>query len=252
MSNISFFYRNHCADPVSITEVNGTSNTDYGTSQIADNNLQTYFLGNTIPSVPNVLFNFGTQIYVDSVIVVHNMNAGTLYINAGDTNPPSTITYGLPILSSTGTSMNFFSPEVSYTYWQLFANGTNMNTPVKINEIFIGKRDTFSSNPEYSFKKYIDSSTIVTESEKGQRKVYHKYTKQKWDFSYPDVTDALNGTFNKIRNFCVGSYKPFFFCEDIDDNKFETHFVRFVKNSYKHVEEKQGCHNIEFSLEEEV
>lgn len=252
MSNLFFCYRNHCIDPTNITESYGTSNSDYGTSKLADGNLQSYWSANGAIAIPNILFNFGTQIYVDSLIVIHNMTTGTLYMNAGNTNPPSTITYGLPILSSTGTSMNYFSPEVPYTYWQLFANGTNMNIPVKINEIFIGKRDTFPVNPEYSFKKEINSSTIVTESEKGQKKVYHKYAKQKWDFSFPSIDSALEGTFNKIRNYCGGSYKPFFMCLDKDDNKFETYFTRFIKNSYKHSEIAYNIFDVSFSLEEEL
>lgn len=246
-------YRNHCNDPFSITEFYGTSSSDFGTAKLCDNNLQTYFLGNGSTLVPNILFNFGTQVYVDSIIIVHDLNSvGTLYVKAGDSNPPVTATYGLPIQGSTGTSVNFFSPEVSYIYWQLFADGTNMGTPIRINEVFIGKRDTFSVNPSYPFKKEIEASTIVTESEKGQRKVYHKYTKQRWGFDYSSISDSLNGTFNKIKGHCSGSYRPFYFCEDIDDNKFDTHFVRFVKNSYKHINTMVDCHDVSFSLEEEL
>lgn len=253
MSNLFFCYRNHCIDSTTITEVYGTSNSDYGTSKLVDNNLQSYFLANGITSKPSILFNFGTQVYVDSLIVIHNLNeTGTLYIKAGDTIPPITEVYGLPILGSTGTSMNYFTPEVPYTYWQLFTDGTNMNTPVKINEVFIGKRDVFPVNPEYSFSKEMDSSTIITESEKGQRKIYHKYTKQKWNFSYPSIDVTLEGTFNKIRNYCGGSYKPFFMCLDKDDNKFETYFTRFIKNSYKHTEIAYNTFDISFSLEEEL
>ena len=56
----------------------------------------------------------------------------------------------------------------------------------------------------------------------------------------------------KIRKYCSGSYKPFFVCFDIDDNKFETHFVRFGKNGFKHKEESYGNHSINLRLEEEL
>ncbi len=257
MSNISFFYKNFCESPSVITETWGTTNSDYGTSKLADNNLQTYWTTQGISpgpgTVANILFTMGSAVYVDSLIVVHNLNeTGTLYVKAGDTNPPTTATYPLPILGNTGTSINFFSPTVSYNFWQLFADGTKLSEVTKIKEVFIGKRDVFSVNPSYPFKKEIESSTIVTESEKGQRKVYHKYTKQRWGFEYPAIDEATFGTLNKIRNFVSGSYKPFYFCEDIDNNKFETFFVRFVKNSYNHSEIIDGVHDVSFSVEEEL
>ena len=250
-------YRNHCNDTTSITETLGTSNSDFGTSKIADNNLQSYWSTNLITpgpgTVANVIFNFGTQIYVDSLIVVHNLNeTGTLYIKAGDTNPPVTATYGLPLLGSTGTSVNFFSPEVPYTYWQLFTNGTKLSEVTKIKEVFIGKRDTLSVNPQYPFRKEIEAYTILTESEKGQRKVYHKYTKSKWDFNYPVIDEATFGTLNKIRNYCGGSYRPLWMCLDKDDDKFATYFVRFEKNSFAHSEIMDGIFDVSFSLEEEL
>lgn len=250
-------YRNHCNDAFGITETLGTSNSDFGTSKLADNNLQTYWSTNLITpgpgTVANIIFNFGTQIYVDSLIVVHNLNEnGTLYMKAGDTNPPVTATYGLPILGSTGTSVNYFSPEVPYIYWQLFCNGTKLSEVTKIKEVFIGKRDTLSVNPQYPFRSEIEAYTILTESEKGQRKVYHKYTKSKWDFEYPAIPGSLNGTFNKIRSYCGGSYRPFYMCIDTDDDKFETYMVRFIKNSYNHQEVAYNVHNISFGLEEEL
>ncbi len=257
MSNISFFYKNFCESPSAITETWGTNNSDYGTAKLADGNLQSYWETMGISpgpgTVANIIFNMGSQVYVDSLIVVHNLNeTGTLYVKGGNTNPPTTATYGLPILGSTGTSINFFSPEVAYSFWQVFADGTKLSESVKIKEVFIGKRDVFSVNPEYPFRKELESSTIITESEKGQRKVYHKYTKNRWGFSYPAINDALNGTMNKIRNHCHGSYKPFWMCLDKDDDKFSTYMVRFLKNSYRHQEIMDGIHDISFSLEEEL
>ena len=43
MSNISWMYKNLCDNPSAITEIFGTSNTDFGTNKLADNNLQSYF-----------------------------------------------------------------------------------------------------------------------------------------------------------------------------------------------------------------
>ncbi len=250
--NLSFMYKNHCIDPVSITEVYGTSNSDYGTAKVADNNLQSYWSTNGNIQNSELLFNFGTQVFVDSLIVVHNMDAGTLYMQAGDTNPPNTVVYGLPILGSTGTSIKYLNSPVNYKYWQLYIGGAGLSSPVKINEIFIGKRDTFSNNPQYPFKSGRESSTILTESEKGQRKVYHKYSRNNWEFFFPSINEALTGTLNNIRDFCHGSYKPFFMCIDIDDNSYETFFVRIKKGSWKHIENTYGIYDVSFGIEEEV
>src|SRR3990167_4454892 len=174
MSNISWMYRNLCQNPSSITETFGTSNSLFGTNRLADGDLQSYWEADRITTpvgtVVNILFDMGSSVNVDSLIVIHNMNeAGTMYFMAGDTNPTITGTYSLPILGSTGTSMSFLTNPVTLRYWKLFANGTNLSEAIKLKEIFIGKRDTFSVNPEYPFKREADSSTIVTISEKGQK-----------------------------------------------------------------------------------
>ena len=247
-----------CESPSVITDTWGTSNSsDFGTSKLADNNLQSYWSTQGISpgpgTVANILFTMGSAVYADSIIVVHNLNeSGTLYIKAGDTNPPTTATYPLPILGSTGTSVNFFSPTVAYNFWQLFTDGTKLSEVVKIKEVFIGKRDELSVNPQYPFHKEIESSTIVTESEKGQKKVYHKYTKQSWSFEYPSVDEATFGTLSKIRNYCGGSYRPFWMCLDKDDNPYETYFVRFIKNSFKQQEIAYNVYDVSFSVEEEL
>jgi len=256
VSNISWLYKNFCETASAITETFGTTNSDFGTSKIADNNLQSYFSADRIitpiGTVVNILFTMGSAVFIDSIIVVHNMNVGTLYVKAGDTNPPTTATYPLPILGSTGTSVNFFSPTVGYNFWQLFADGTKLSEVVKIKEVFIGKRDELSVNPQYPFHKEIESSTIVTESEKGQRKVYHKYTKQRWGFEYPSIDTPTFGTLSKIRNYCGGSYRPFWMCLDKEDNPYETYFVRFLKNSFKNIEIMDGIYDVSFSVEEEL
>jgi len=256
MSNISWMYRNLCSNPSSITEIFGTSNSLFGTNRLADGDLQSYWeadrIATPVGTVVNILFDMGSSVNVDSLIVIHNMNeAGTMYFMAGDTNPPIG-TYSLPILGSTGTSMNFLTNPVTLRYWKLFANGTNLSEAIKLKEIFIGKRDTFSVNPEYPLKKETDSSTIVTISEKGQKKVYHKYTRTNWELSYPSIDEATFGTMLKIRKYCSGSYKPFFVCFDIDDNPYETFMVRFGKNGFKNKEINYNIHDVSIRLEEEL
>jgi len=257
--NISWMYKNLLENVSSITETFGTSDSDFGTNRLADNNLQSYWKTWGISpgpgTVANILFDMGSSVSVDSLIVIHNMNIGTLFFGAGGTNPSfgtADAFYGLAINGSTGTSINYLDSPVSFRYWKLFINGTNMSESTKIREVFIGKRDELPINPEYPFRKEIEAFTILTESEKGQRAVYQKYTKQKWNFSYPAIDSATFGTLNKIRNFCNGSYKPLWFCIDRAENKFETFFARFLKNSYKHTEIMYGIHDIEFSLEEEI
>ena len=260
MSNISWMYHNKAENPLSITEIFGTSNTDFGSSRLADNNLKSYWASNSIGTIASILFDMGSSIWSDTFIAVHNLPvvntepaAGTytLYLNAGNTNPPTTATYYLSNPASLGTSM-YYGTEVNYRYFRLLSYGTSFNEQTKFYEIFIGKRDVLSVNPEYPFGRGIDSSTIVTESEKGQKKVYHKYSRNKWNFKYSAIDEATWGTMRKIRSFCGGSYKPFFFCIDSDNNKFETFFCRFGKNSFRHQEVSYNIHDIAFSVEEEL
>lgn len=250
-------YKNFCESPLNVTSTYGTSNPDYSVDKLHDNNLQTWFSSDRVITPPGdvvtVTFDFGSAVYVDTLIVVHNIGTvGTMYINAGNTNPPTTSTFGMPIIGSTGTSMCYENSPVSYRYFKLFANGTKLSETTKIKEMFIGKRDTFSINPEYPFNKGLDTVTIVNESDKGQKSTYNRYTKQNWLFNYSAIDNSLNGTFNKIRNYCKGSYKPFWFCEDYENNKTETFFVRFQKNSFKHSEIVDDTHEVSFGIEEEL
>lgn len=283
MANISWMYKNLGAEAVTITETFGTSNSDYGTANLIDNNLKTTWNMGRIAledqSYASIVFDMGSSVYVDSLVVIHNSNSGTMYFLASDTtsfnffdesplvigDTPYVLSdsplnygnaisgvYGLPILGSTGTSVHFIPTPANYRYWGLFIGGTSFTEIVKVNEVFIGQRDVFPINPQYPFKKERDSSTIVTESEKGQKKVYHKYSRNKWTFQYPAIDDALYGTMNKIRNHVSGSYKPFFMCIDKDDAPLETYFVRFVNNTWKHSEVYYGVHDVEFTIEEEL
>src|SRR4030067_895276 len=125
MSNISWMYHNLCQNPLSITEIFGTSNSLFGTNRLADGDLQSYWeadrIATPVGTVVNILFDMGSSVNVDSLIVIHNMNeTGTMYFMAGDPNPPIG-TYSLPILGSTGTSMNFLTNPVTLRYWKLFA-----------------------------------------------------------------------------------------------------------------------------------
>ena len=283
MSNLSWMYKNLCLSADAITETYGTTNSDYGTANLIDNNLKTTWNLDKLDLLnqpyASVVFDMGSSVYVDSLIVVHNSNSGTMYFLASDTTSFEFFTespfvigdtpyvlsdtplnygnalsgiYGLPIFGSTGTSMHYISTPVSYRYWGLFIGGTNFSDLVEINEVFVGKRDVFPINPEYPFDRELDSSTIVTESEKGQKKVYHKYSRNKWAFNYSAIDDALYGTMNKIRNYCNGSYKPFWLCIDTDDNKYETYFCRFGRNGFKHAEVSYGIHNVGIQVEEEL
>ena len=260
MSNISWMYKNMCQNPATITETFGTSNSLFGTNRLADGDLQSYWLSRSTGTVISILFDMGSAVWADSFIVVHNLpvvnnepSAGTftLYLNGGNTNPPITSTYYLSNPASLGTSM-YYGTAINYRYFRLLSYGTSFNEQTKINEIFVGKRDTFSVNPEYPLKKEMDSSTIVTISEKGQKKVYHKYTRTNWELSYPSIGEEIYGTMLKIRKYCNGSYKPFWVCFDIDDNPYETFFVRFGKNGFKNKEINYNIHDVSIRLEEEL
>lgn len=258
MSNISWMYRNLCNNPSAIVDVIGTSNADFGSSRLGDNNLKSYWTSVSTGTIVSILFDMGSSVEADTFIAVHNLpvlettGTYTLYLVAGNTNPPISSTYILSNPASPGTSMYFVGSTVNYRYYRLLSYGTLLTEQTKINEVFIGKRDIFPINPEYPFQHELDSSTIVTESEKGQKKVYHKYTRNKWNFNYSAIDDALWGTMRKIRSYCGGSYRPLWMCLDFDNNKFETYMVRFVKNSFKHSETMVNCHDVSFSVEEEL
>lgn len=252
MSNISWMYKNKISNVVSMTETYGTVNGDYGTANLADNNIQSYYASQGPDGLTKVLFDFGSSVTVDSFIVLHNTDGsigGTVYFGVGDTNPPVTTYVGVPVVNITGTSAKFLTSPITYRYFQLHAIAGTRFT--KINEVFIGKRDVFSINPEYPFKKELTMNNIITQSEKGKKFVYNKYDRLKWGFKYPAIDDTLYGTLSNMRDFCGGSYKPFFMCIDKDDNLLETFFVRFINNSWKHTEISYGVHDIEFSIEEE-
>lgn len=297
MSNISWMYKNLVSSIPTITETFGTSNSDYGTNNMFDNNLQTYWsvdrLNLTTPAT--VIFDFGSNVNVDSLIVVHNLNSGTMYFIADNTlpvvpiiadphyillgEPPLVIgdtpynfsdipmrygtsntpvlsgtftnIFGLPILGSTGTSTNYINDVRNYRYWELFLGGTNFSEVSRINEVFIGRRDTLPINPEWPFLIESDTKTIVTKSETGHKYVYKKYDSKKWSFRYSGINQAEFGTLNNMRSICNGGYKPFFMCIDKDDNKFDTKFIRFSKGFWKSSEVAYKIYDLEFSVEEE-
>lgn len=262
MSNISWMYKNKIENVITMTETYGTINGDYGTSSLADGDLQSYFSGNSESASPTILFDFGSVVTVDSFIVVSNHRSninndnGVLSFNAGDTNPPTGTNIILRALTdptdirSAGTAVRFLSSSISNRYFKLSAliGGTAVT---HLNEVFIGKRDTLPINPEYPLKKELMMFNIVTQSEKGKKFVYNKYDRLKWDFKYSAINDALYGTLNNMRDHCGGSYKPFFICIDKDDNLLETYFVRIARSSWKHTELIDGSHDISFSIEEE-
>lgn len=250
-------YKNLCESPLNVTATYGTSNPDYNIDKLHDNNLQTWFSSDRIITptgdVVTVTFDFGSAVYADTFITVHNINTtGTMYFKAGDTNPPTTETHGLPLINSTGTSMKYMSSPIYYRFFKLFANGTKLSEVTKIKEMFIGKRNTLLINPEYPFSRGSDSVTIVNESEKGQKSTYHRYNRHKWAFNYTAVDSSINDALNNVRNYCKGSYKPFWFCEDYSDNIVDTFFCRFQGNSFKHSEVMDGVHDVQFAIEEEL
>lgn len=252
MSNISWMYKNKAENMYVMTETYGTVNGDYGTANLVDNDLQSYYAAHGPDGLTKVLFDFGSSVSVDSFIVIHNMDGdigGTVYFKVGDTNPPVTSTIGVPVVSITGTSAKYLASAVNYRYFQLNAiAGTRFS---KINEVFLGNRDILPINPEYPLKKELMMSNIITQSEKGKKFVYNKYDRLKWDLKYPAINDAVYGTLNNMRDHCGGSYKPFFICIDKDYNLLETYFVRIARSSWKHTELIDGSHDISFSIEEE-
>lgn len=252
MSNIAWMYKNKVEDIYGMTETYGTANGDYGTANLGDNDLSSYYAAQGPDSLTKVLFDFGSAVTIDTLVVVHNIDSatsGTAYFNVGDTNPPITATYGVPVVSTTGTSAKYLVSSITYRYFELNAIAGTRFT--KINEVYIGKRDVFPVNPEYPFKKELIESNIDTLSEKGKIFSYNKYSRLKWDFVYSSINDALYGTMNNMKKICSGGYKPFFLCIDSDDNLLETFFVKFVKNSWKHTEIIDGIHDIYFSVDEE-
>lgn len=253
MSNISWLYKNKCVNASKIVDIVGTNNiTDHGSSFAMDYNLQSEWRSNAINATLDFRFDFGSSVYVDSLLVVHNLNSGTMYFNAGNTYPPSTISYGMPLLGNTGTSMNYLANAVNYRYWSLIADGTKLNDVIKLKEIFIGKRDELSVNPEYPFEKELNVTTIVPQSEAGHKFTYKKYDKLRYNFKYNGIDSNTFGTLSLIRDLCSGSYKPFWMCIDKDYNKFDTKMFRIVKGSWKVQEVIHNVYDCSFSVEEEL
>ena len=284
MSNISWMYNNLGRSAISITDYLGTSNSKFGTSNLCDNDLNTSwntdrkdFINDYFGDIPfrvdetpyyfiegslsygtanliyaSVTFDFGSAVYVDSLIVVHNMDRGTMYFNAGNGNPPAYTSYGMPVLNSTGTSINYIDSVTPFRYWQLFAGGDVFDDVIKINEVFIGKRIELPINPEWPFNIETNVMTIDTQSQSGHKYIYRKYDKTKWNFLYNGLDQTEFDTLNNIRSFCNNTYLPFWMCIDRDYNKFDTKFVRFSKGSWKYSEVAYKIYDINFSVEEEL
>ena len=129
MSNISWMYKNHAETAQWVVDTLGHPYPIYGTANLADNNLQSYFRGGTHYSSARFVMSFGSAIYVDTIIAIHNLNRltgnnGTFTIFAGNSYPPSAYQSALPVVSNYGTSVKYFNSPIAYRYFEFWASGT--------------------------------------------------------------------------------------------------------------------------------
>lgn len=255
--NVSFAYKNFIEDVSDILDLYGTTdNTNFGTAKIADFDLNTSFRSNGVAGLygtTTIRFNFGSSVYVDSLIAVHNFTTGTIYIQASGTADGNDATYGLPIDSGiAGTSVKFLTSPVSFKYWKLFMAGNTSDGYHELKEAFIGKKLTLNENPSYPFEPNVIEDTIMNMAEKGQRFIYHNFSRKTWELNYEGITESSYLALSKMRRYCRGSYKPLWFCIDYDNDPLEIFFTRMIGNEFSYKELTVDVWDVSFRLEEEL
>ena len=223
MANIYFAYKNLLENVTKISELYGTTDsTNFGTSKIADFDLNTSFRSNGVSGIygtTTIQYDFGSSVYVDTLIAVHNFTTGTVYVKAGGTSDPNDMTYGLPVDGGVaGTSIRYLATPVAFRYWKLYMEGSITGGYHELNEMFLGKRLSLTENPSYPFGQKAVEDIIINEAEKGQRFIYHNFSRKSWDLTFESINQDNYENLIKMRRYCGGMYKPLWFCIDADDD----------------------------------
>lgn len=257
---ITFLYKNKIKDAVSMTESEINVYNGWGTSNLADDDINSAFRGDTHLINPNIgtttiLFNFGSAVYMDSIAIVCNLTInGTCWLTAGINPINIAETFGIP-LNGLGTAHSYFGgqfqtdPPQPYQYWKLYMKGATSILTHQINELFLGKRTTISEMPSYPFINEIEENTVELISERGQRWSYSNYEREYWILNFEGVNAATESSLFNIYKYCRKNTQPFWFCLYPDTEPLNIKFVRFRDNAFLSSEETKNVYDITIELE---
>ncbi len=251
--SITFLYKNKLENVTSITESESTPG--WGTAYLYDDDINSAFRGDvhyfTMTGTTTILCNFGSAVYMDSVICVNNMPYnGTMWLTGGTIASALDFTTGVPI-DGLGTSHKYFGNQ-GYQYWKLWMHGQTSKRQHQVNELFLGKRTTISEMPSYPFSETIEESTIDLISEKGNKWVYQNYERKIWSFNFEGVNATTENNLYSLYKYVRKNTQPFWFCINPDINPLDINFVRFRDNSFLSDEITKSIFDISLEIEEEI
>jgi len=209
-----------------------------------------------VGTVAKIQIDVGSSVYCDTLIVVHSMTGtghirfyyGTTYANWSFTG---TLESGHEIDNDYGTTVLFKNVGTAQ-YWGIEVDGRQyIGTGIKIYEIFLGKRLELTYNPIYPAHEATHRAVTVGETPKGIRHTYHNFDRKSWVLDYQGLDDTDKGDIETMTDYCGGSYKPLWYCQD-PTTPAETHFVRFAANQFTFGEMVSGVWHVMLPLEQEL
>ena len=248
--SISFLYKNLIDNVTSISE--NTSQLGWGTAYLYDGDLNSAFRGtSTVTGTTTVLFNFGSAVYMDSVVCINNLTStGTCWLLGGTIASVGDFTTGIPI-DGLGTSYKYFGNQ-GFQYWKFNMKGATAISQHQVNELFLGKRTTISEMPSYPFSETIEESTIDLISEKGNKWVYQNYERKIWSFNFEGVNATTENALYKMYKYCRKNTQPLWMLLDPDNDPLNIKFVRFQSNAFLSEEITKNIFDITMGLEQEI
>ena len=253
---LTFLYKNKIEEATSITESETSGDPGWGTTQFYDYDLNSAFRGDAHYFVQGVgttfiRFNFGSAVYMDSVVSVLNLNnTGTCWITAGTIVSCGDFTTGIP-LDGLGTAHKYFGNQ-AFQYWKFNMMGVTANGPHQINELFLGKRTSIQEMPSYPFENGIEENTIDLISERGQKWVYPNYNREYWILNFEGVNASTENNLFKMYKFCRKDTQPFWMLLDPDNNPLDIKFIRFKNNSFLSEEITKNIFDISMEVEKDI
>jgi len=257
-----FLYKNLLDNVVSITESEVSPTLGWGTSNIADYNLNSayrsdvhYFTSGV--GTTSLECNFGSAVFIDSIIVVSNLTQyGTMWLTAGVAPGNVAETFGVP-LNGSGTSHKYFwgqfvtDPPQAYQYWKLNMMGVTGIGVHQVNEVFLGKRNIIDEMPSYPLENNIEEDVTELTSERGQKWIYSNYQRESWTFNFEGVNATTESKLWNMYKYCGKNTQPFWF--NLDNAKpMDVKFVRFKENAFLSSEETKNIFDISLEIEKEV
>lgn len=252
MANINWMFKNKIETVTSITESTGTSNPNFGTANIKDFDLHSSFRSDTNIGTTTLLLNFGSAVFIDTAIAIHNLptTGGTMILRGGTDVSPTSVSVTLPLIVK-GTAV-IFGNSNGYQYWELSMAGTAAGGYHELFELHLTKRKTLNENPTYPLSIRDDDDVSIGETEKGQKYSYFNSSRRSWGLNYEAVPQATYLELVNMKRTVSGGFKPLFFSLDPTGAPEETYFVRMDGQSFTYNELITQTWNVSFSIVQEI